>query len=179
MYCHIAASEATTLVESADMIRSLSLTNFKGFQRLRNLEIKPVTILCGTNSSGKSSILQSILLLKQTLESQMPNQVLLLNGRLVHLGPFEEVIFDREIDRRLGFDFQFTISPRHRASSGLGNRIPLDFLLQQLTGLENQDAVDVRFCVNLKTSKQGAADAQLNPLQVESLEFSFSREAKK
>ena len=34
------------------MIESISLTNFKGFKRLENLKIKPVTVLCGVNSSG-------------------------------------------------------------------------------------------------------------------------------
>src|SRR5271165_1913390 len=112
------------------MIRSLSLTNFKGFESLRDLEIKPVTVLCGTNSSGKSSILQSIMLLKQTLESQMPNQHLLLNGRLVHLGPFEEVIFDRESDRRLGIELEFTLSGRDIDGPWVGERVPVAFLFR-------------------------------------------------
>lgn len=50
------------------MITSLSLENFKSFQKLDNLEIKPLTILLGKNSCGKSSIIQSLLLLKQTLD---------------------------------------------------------------------------------------------------------------
>lgn len=49
------------------MITSLSLENFKSFQKLDNLEIKPLTILLGRNSCGKSSIIQSLLLLKQTI----------------------------------------------------------------------------------------------------------------
>ena len=65
------------------MLEHISLRNFKGFKDLENLKVRPITILCGTNSCGKSSILQSILLLKQTLESQDPNQILLLNGRFV------------------------------------------------------------------------------------------------
>ncbi|MDC4694740.1 AAA family ATPase [Acinetobacter baumannii] len=52
------------------MITSLSLENFKSFQKLDNLEIKPLTILLGKNSCGKSSIIQSLLLLKQTLEEE-------------------------------------------------------------------------------------------------------------
>lgn len=50
------------------MIKSLSLENFKSFKNLDNLQIKPLTILLGRNSCGKSSIIQSLLLLKQTIE---------------------------------------------------------------------------------------------------------------
>lgn len=50
------------------MIKSLSLENFKSFKNLDNLQIKHLTILLGRNSCGKSSIIQSLLLLKQTIE---------------------------------------------------------------------------------------------------------------
>jgi predicted ATPase len=74
------------------------------------MQIKPVTILCGTNSCGKSSILQSILLIRQTLESQISKQALLLNGGLVHLGVFENIIFEKKLDREVSFDFSFKIT---------------------------------------------------------------------
>jgi predicted ATPase len=155
------------------MINRLSLKNFKGFESLDNLEIKPVTVLCGTNSSGKSSILQSILLLKQTLESQMPNQLLLLNGRLVHLGPFEEVIFDRESDRRLGLELEFCLNVRDSSDPRTSDRVPIEFLLRELTQINEIDSVAFRFRVEIKSSRQSAEEAQLRPLQVENLEFSF------
>lgn len=52
------------------MITSLSLENFKSFKTLDNLRIKPLTILLGRNSCGKSSIIQSLLLLKQTISEE-------------------------------------------------------------------------------------------------------------
>jgi predicted ATPase len=89
------------------MLTNLTLENFKAFQKLDDLKIKPITILCGTNSCGKSSILQSILLLKQTLESQNPNQNLLLNGRFVKLGHFQDVIYSKNIERPISLKFNF------------------------------------------------------------------------
>lgn len=83
------------------MLTNLTLENFKAFQKLDDLKIKPITILCGTNSCGKSSILQSILLLKQTLESKNPNENLLLNGYLTKLGPFQDVIFRKDLENTL------------------------------------------------------------------------------
>ena len=50
------------------MIKTLRLQNFKAFEDTGEIELKPITVLAGPNSGGKSSILQSLLLLKQTLE---------------------------------------------------------------------------------------------------------------
>ena len=89
------------------MLTNITLENFKAFQKLNNLKIKPVTILCGTNSCGKSSILQSILLMKQTLESKNPNQNLLLNGRFTKLGYFEDIIYQKNKENEVKFAMDF------------------------------------------------------------------------
>lgn len=89
------------------MLTNLTLENFKAFQKLDDLKIKPITILCGTNSCGKSSILQSILLLKQTLESKNPNENLLLNGYLTKLGLFQDTIFRKKLENALTIDISF------------------------------------------------------------------------
>ena len=73
------------------MIYSLSLQNFKSFCNLDTLSIKPLTILCGANSSGKSTILKSILTLKQSFSGSKTYDTLILNGELVNNGFFEDV----------------------------------------------------------------------------------------
>ncbi|MDM8529465.1 AAA family ATPase [Anaerolineales bacterium HSG24] len=50
-------------------ITAIGVEGFKSLQQYQSLEIRPFTILAGANSSGKSSILQPLLLLKQTLEA--------------------------------------------------------------------------------------------------------------
>lgn len=68
------------------MIQQLTLENFKCFDKLE-LEIKPLTLITGRNGIGKSSILQSLLMLRQSFDErflQNDNQVL-LNGELVNL----------------------------------------------------------------------------------------------
>ena len=47
----------------------LRLQNFKGYQDTGELELRPLTILIGPNGGGKSSILQFLMVLKQTAES--------------------------------------------------------------------------------------------------------------
>lgn len=91
------------------MISKISLENFKAFKKLENFELKPITILCGINSCGKTSIIQSILLLKQTIESQKRN-ILLLNSKYVKLGTFENIIFNKDKKQTIQFNFEFSVN---------------------------------------------------------------------
>lgn len=76
------------------MIKTLSISNFKAFQGANEIEIKPITILAGPNSGGKTSILQSLLLLKQTLEGEADID-LNLDGRFLQFANFNELVFNR------------------------------------------------------------------------------------
>src|SRR4051812_13469509 len=68
------------------MITKWSLENFKSVGEPVSLDFKPLTIFAGANSSGKSSVLQSILLISQTLASNIATRSVVLNGHLVKLG---------------------------------------------------------------------------------------------
>lgn len=61
-------------------IAEIRVAGFKSISDEQRIEIRPLTILAGANSSGKSSILQPILLLKQTLEAPYDAGPILLNG---------------------------------------------------------------------------------------------------
>jgi hypothetical protein len=52
----------------ADGITRIAVEGFKSISKRQSIEIAPLTILAGANSSGKSSIMQPLLMLKQTLE---------------------------------------------------------------------------------------------------------------
>lgn len=74
------------------MIENLHLRNFKCFEAL-DLELKPLTLLTGFNAAGKSTTIQTLLLLAQTLRrSYRGPSELLLNGGLVALGSPADVI---------------------------------------------------------------------------------------
>jgi predicted ATPase len=93
------------------VIDRLTLHNFKAFQDT-SLPLGPLTLLTGLNSSGKSSVLQAIALLRQSYEAgdlalseylrkaraglRLPvaNQGFLLNGELVGLGTGEDVLHE-------------------------------------------------------------------------------------
>jgi AAA15 family ATPase/GTPase len=66
--------------ESAQGITAITVRGYKSLYDECHLEIRPLTILAGANSSGKSSAMQPLLLLKQTLEATYDPGALLLNG---------------------------------------------------------------------------------------------------
>lgn len=59
-----------------------TVKRFKSIFELKEFEFKPLTMLTGINSSGKTSLVQSLLLLKQTLESES-KEVLRLDGKYI------------------------------------------------------------------------------------------------
>ncbi|MBW4497095.1 MAG: AAA family ATPase [Oscillatoria princeps RMCB-10] len=66
--------------DSAQGITGISVRGYKSLYEECSVEIRPLTILAGANSSGKSSIMQPLLLLKQTLEATYDPGPLLLDG---------------------------------------------------------------------------------------------------
>ncbi|MEV6107815.1 DUF3696 domain-containing protein [Streptomyces sp. NPDC051940] len=77
------------------MLERISITNFKAFAR-QDIGLAPFTLLTGLNSSGKSTVLQSLALLRQSHEAGLLDEAddsggLLLNGDLVKLGTGQDV----------------------------------------------------------------------------------------
>lgn len=61
-------------------ITKFTVGGFKSIREEQSIDLAPLTILAGANSSGKSSMMQAVLLLKQTLESQINSGPILLPG---------------------------------------------------------------------------------------------------
>lgn len=83
------------------------MKNFKSWKDSGEVKLAPLTGFFGTNSSGKSSLLQMLLLLKQTAEHPDSNEVIFFgdNGSLVNLGNFREVIHGHKEDALLELEF--------------------------------------------------------------------------
>ena len=71
------------------MIKSISFENYKSFKDATTLDIKPITILVGPNSSGKSSIIKLFGLISQSYNEGNPNSQLLYKGKDCDLGDFK------------------------------------------------------------------------------------------
>lgn len=85
------------------MITALELNNFKSWAATGRVELRPLTGLFGTNSSGKTSLLQALLMLKQTADSPDRNVVLHLGDdkALLELGTFQDILYRHEEERSL------------------------------------------------------------------------------
>jgi len=92
------------------MIKTMRLKNFKAFKDTGQIELKPITVLAGPNSSGKSSVLQSLLLLKQTFETEIPSVALNLEGRFLQFSDFEELTFLKPALSKCEVSYQFLVS---------------------------------------------------------------------
>ena len=85
------------------MITHIRVKNFKSWQDSGEVKLAPLTGFFGTNSSGKSSLLQMLLLLKQTVEHSDNGEVLFFGSEnsLVNLGNFHEVIHGHQSGNEL------------------------------------------------------------------------------
>lgn len=66
--------------ETVSGITSIMVSGYKSIAEPREIQIRRLTLLCGANSSGKSSILQPLLLLKQTLDATYDPGALRISG---------------------------------------------------------------------------------------------------
>ncbi|MFE9138484.1 DUF3696 domain-containing protein [Streptomyces sp. NPDC007355] len=94
------------------MIEHLSLVNFKAFRSAR-IRLAPVTLLTGLNSSGKSTVLQSLALLRQSYDSGILMSTdgdadsrggFLLDGDLVELGTGQDLLHEDFTTKEAGKD---------------------------------------------------------------------------
>lgn len=82
------------------MLRSLHIASFKCFEEL-NLELRPLTLLSGVNGGGKSSVIQALVLLAQTLSVREWGRTLLLDGPDIALGSAADVLNQKSARHRL------------------------------------------------------------------------------
>lgn len=73
------------------MITELQIQNFKCFQQSPLFKFSKINLLTGINGRGKSTILQSIILLSQSTEKFRKLDKLILNGRYIQLGNFDDI----------------------------------------------------------------------------------------
>lgn len=86
------------------MIRSLRLLNFKPYEN-QLLRFSSLTLLSGLNSTGKSSVLQALLLLRQSYQQNLLQSVgLALNGDLVRIGTAQDAFCERAKEDFIGFE---------------------------------------------------------------------------
>lgn len=89
------------------MIEYLEIENFKAFSQRQRLKMAPLTLIYGPNSSGKSSIIQSIMMIRQTILSKQRDGVIVTSGDNIHLGDFKSLVYSQDISKNISFSFVY------------------------------------------------------------------------
>jgi hypothetical protein len=97
---------------------------FRGFEDTQWLRLKPLTILLGANSSGKSSLIAPLLLMKQSLSSQTGRNALLTRGEYVNVGSFRDFAHDHRLDATVTLGLRWHSHPASQAKRPVGQYAP-------------------------------------------------------
>lgn len=124
------------------MINKWILDNYKSINQEKELPFRPLTIFTGANSSGKSTILQSILLVTQTLQDSIPSRSIVLNGWFKKFGSYDDIVHRRDFgkDIKIGFELSGDYNILSRRSYGLWD--------------EEVNSVDCRFTIASNSVKE-------------------------
>ncbi|SDF52922.1 Protein of unknown function [Salipiger thiooxidans] len=90
------------------MLKSMHIQNFKSWRNAK-VDFAPITGFFGTNSSGKTSLIQFLLMLKQTKDGTDRAISLDLNGDLVQLGTISDAIHKHDESVPLKWDLEFAL----------------------------------------------------------------------
>ena len=141
------------------MLTHIKLENFKIWRSTGPVRLAPITLLLGTNSSGKSSLIQSLLLIRQTVKGDDPSLDLNLGnpdtGDSVTLGQFKDVLC------------------RHGAAteSTKSNQVGIEFRWSE-TGNASESAI---FSARYRKGQSGSAELEFLRLGKDGQGFSVQR----
>jgi AAA15 family ATPase/GTPase len=133
-----------------ERLRSLSDTG--------DIKIKPLTVLLGQNSSGKSSFLRVFPLLKQSVESRTTGPIL-WSGRLVDFGSFNDA-HKRKSDNNIAFSFKFKLESE-RSNYLLYMDLPYILLNPQPLRILNSLNIELTLQVSQDQKKQTTIASRL------------------
>jgi predicted ATPase len=101
-------------------INSIVIKNFKSIED-KKISFKKFTIFIGPNSSGKSSILQSLLILKRTLGKKPYSAQLITKTDTIELGEFKDIVTFHDLERKI----TFRINVDKQLSEGITENTPI------------------------------------------------------
>lgn len=99
---------------------SLRIQDLRALEDTDFIELKPLTLLLGKNSSGKSTFLRSLLLFRQSVESRTKGPILWY-GQLTDFGSFQEAINKNSKSNEICFHFKVNIPTEFATAFSYGN----------------------------------------------------------
>jgi predicted ATPase len=164
------------------MFRQLTVQNFKAWS-LANLELGRITGLFGTNSSGKTSLIQFLLLLKQTKDAADRGLTLELGGPYITLGSYHDFIHNHELSNSLAWSLSWDqdddlalIDPAGKRNEvfARGKNITVDVSIEAMRGAPRARSLTYRFQDHAFSLVPRSGDATAFDLQAEG-DFKFVR----
>jgi AAA15 family ATPase/GTPase len=103
------------------MLKQLRIQNFKGWKDTGTIRMAPISLFFGANSSGKSSIGQFLMMLKQTVESPDRKAVFYPGGKnsAAQLGSFQDMVFHHDIKSKISFNYQWLLEQELKVKDAL------------------------------------------------------------
>src|SRR5438094_3721249 len=93
------------------MLTALRLGNFKAFAETQRVPIRPLTLIFGANSAGKSSLIHSILLARHAADTgELDTYRTEIGGESVDLGGFSQYVYRRDVSRRVEWGAELDVS---------------------------------------------------------------------
>lgn len=123
------------------MLTALRIGNFKAFAESQRIPVRPLTLIYGANSSGKSSVLHSMILARHAQETgDLDVHRTNVGGESVDLGGFRQYVHRREVNRRVEWAMDLdTSSFRDRLAELFAPVKQVTMLLNLGIGLDDQD----------------------------------------
>ncbi|MEW5992859.1 MAG: DUF3696 domain-containing protein [Candidatus Zixiibacteriota bacterium] len=123
------------------MLTALRIGNFKAFAEAQRIPVRPLTLIYGANSSGKSSVLHSLVLARHAQETgDLDVHRTNVGGDSVDLGGFRQYVHRREANRRVEWAMDLdTSSFKDRFAELFAPVKQVTMLLNMGIGLDDQD----------------------------------------
>lgn len=133
-----------------DKIRARNLRSFSHSSEQPYIDVKPITVFVGKNSCGKSSLLRTLPLLRQSFESRTSGPILWY-GRYVDYGAFSEAKNNKSECEEIFLDYKFDI--RHKPNSKQASARPIlrtKSSIELQLGVKEQGKRTVASSLNIK-----------------------------
>lgn len=171
------------------MLKKLQIQNFKGWKDTASIRMAPISLFFGANSSGKSSIGQFLMMLKQTAESQ-DRKVVFYPGSInsaVQLGSYQEMVYQRNLGNKIEFEYEWSLFPELKFKDALSgkNYQASKIKFNATIGTEDSDSRKIvveriQYLLSMDENRllsitMEQTDAKKHKYQVESEEYSLKR----
>ena len=140
-------------------LKSFSIANFKAFAASQRIPLRPITLIYGANSAGKSSVIHSLALAHHAIETgNLDIHRTRIGGESIDLGGFRQYVHRRDPGRQVEFGFE--LDPKRL--NGRGAELfaaAREIRVELAIGKESSSAQQTLFGTRRAHSSQGVLHA--------------------